>query len=369
MRIHKIILHQLKMPLKKPFETSFGVQQNREFLIIEVHGKEGIAYGEVTTMSSPFYNEETTMTARHIIKDFLAPLILDKEIKHPSEVTAILKPIRRNNMAKSGLEGAIWDLWSKEQGLSLSKALGGVKDKIEVGVSVGIQPSMSDLVELVGKYLEDGYRKIKVKIKPGRDVEIVRTLRQEFGDIPLMADANSAYSLDDLDIFKELDHYGLMMIEQPLAHDDLIDHHKLQAVLKTPICLDESIHSLDDARHAIELGSCRIINIKVGRVGGLQEVIRIHNYCQEQNIPLWCGGMLESGIGRAHNIALTTLPNFTLPGDTSASSRYWETDIIEPEVTMTPDGFIQVPTTPGIGFQVVESRLKQYLLNSESIGR
>ncbi|GAB6154715.1 o-succinylbenzoate synthase [Desulfosporosinus burensis] len=367
MRLHKIILHQLQMPLKKPFETSFGVQNNRVFLLVEVHGKDAVGYGEVTVMAAPFYNEETPQTARHIIKDFLAPLVLNKEIGHPREVTNLFKPIRRNNMAKSGLEGAIWDLWAKEQGLSLSKALGGVKEKIAVGVSVGIQPSMSDLVELVGRYLTDGYRKIKVKIKPGRDLETVRILRAEFGDIPLMVDANSAYSLADLDVFKELDQYGLMMIEQPLSHDDVIDHRKLQAVIKTPICLDESIHTLDDARHAIELDSCRIVNIKVGRVGGLQEVIRIHNYCQEQKIPVWCGGMLESGVGRAHNLALSSLPNFTIPGDTSASSRYWDTDIIEPEVIMSKDGYIQVPSEPGIGFRVVDSLVKRYLINSESI--
>lgn len=367
MRLHKIIVHQLEMPLKQPFETSFGVQNSRVFLLVEVHGKEAVGYGEVTVMAAPFYNEETPQTARHIIKDFLAPLVLNKQIGHPSEVCDLFKPIRRNNMAKSGLEGAIWDLWAKEHGLSLSKALGGVKDKIAVGVSVGIQPSMSDLVELVGKYLSDGYRKIKVKIKPGRDIETVRILRAEFGDIPLMVDANSAYSLADVDVFKELDQYGLMMIEQPLSHDDVIDHCKLQAVINTPICLDESIHTLDDARHAIELDSCRIINIKVGRVGGLQEVIRIHNYCQDHKIPVWCGGMLESGVGRAHNIALSTLPNFTLPGDTSASSRYWDTDIIEPEVMMSSDGYLQVPTEPGIGFRVVDSLVKRFLINSESI--
>ncbi len=367
MRLHKIILHQLQMPLKQPFETSFGVQNNRVFLLVEVHSKEAVGYGEVTVMAAPFYNEETPQTARHIIKDFLAPLVLNKEIGHPSEVSALFRPIRRNNMAKSGLEGAIWDLWAKEHGLSLSKALGGVKDKIAVGVSVGIQPSMADLVEVVGKYLTDGYRKIKVKIKPGRDIETVRTLRAEFGDISLMVDANSAYSLADLEVFKELDQYGLMMIEQPLSHDDVIDHRKLQAVITTPICLDESIHTLDDARHAIELDSCRIVNIKVGRVGGLQEVILIHNYCQERKIPVWCGGMLESGVGRAHNLALSSLPNFTLPGDTSASSRYWEADIIEPEVIMSRDGYIEVPTGPGIGFRVVDSLVKRYLVNSESI--
>ena len=234
-------------------------------------------------------------------------------------------------MAKSALEGAIWDLYAKEQNITLAQALGGKLTDIEVGISIGIQENISDLLSLISQYVQDGYKRIKLKIKPGWDVEIIRQVRQQFPDIPLMADANSAYTLQDINSLKELDNFNLMMIEQPLAHDDIIDHAQLQKHLNTPICLDESIHSEEDARKAIQLGSCRIINIKIGRVGGLTEARKIHNLCLSYNIPVWCGGMLESGIGRAHNIALTALPNFSLPGDTAASSRYWDQDIILPE--------------------------------------
>jgi O-succinylbenzoate synthase len=260
-------------------------------------------------------------------------------------------------MAKSALEGAYWDLYAKQQGIPLARALGGTKDRIEVGVSLGIEADINDLFRNVEKYLELGYRRMKIKIAPGRDVEVIRALRQRFGDIPMMADANSAYTLNDVDVLKQLDEFDLMMIEQPLAHDDIIDHAKLQRELKTPICLDESIHSYEDARKAIELGSTRIINMKVGRVGGLSEAKRIHDLCVEKGIPLWCGGMLESGIGRAHNIHLSSLPNFSLPGDVAASARYYAPDLIEPPIEATPNGTIPVPSSPGIGVTIVWPRV------------
>jgi O-succinylbenzoate synthase len=271
-------------------------------------------------------------------------------------------------MAKAAIEGAVWDLYAKQKGIPLYQALGGTKEKIEVGVSIGIQSSIDELLRVVDGFVEEGYRRMKIKIKPGYDVEVMRELRKRFETVPMMADANSAYTLKDIPLLKALDEFNLMMIEQPLAHDDIVDHVKLQKELKTPICLDESIHTLEDARKAIELGSCRIINIKVGRVGGLTPAKRIHDYCQSQGVPVWCGGMLESGIGRAHNVAITTLANFKLPGDTSGSNRYWHEDLIEPEVTVN-DGLITVPTTPGIGYSIHQERLEKFTLKSTTFER
>lgn len=285
-----------------------------------------------------------------MIRDFLIPIVLGREIGHPDEVSELFAAIRRNNMAKSTVEGAIWDLYAKRNELTLAQALGGERDKIEVGISIGIHENIANLVETVRGFVEEGYKRIKVKIKPGYDIEVIRVLRKNFPDVSLMADANSAYTLEDIELLKQLDEFNLTMIEQPLASDDIIDHAKLQKQLKTPICLDESIHSLEDTRKAIELGSTQIINIKIGRVGGLTEAKKIHDYCMERQIPVWCGGMLESGIGRAHNVALTTLPNFILPGDTAGSSRYWEEDVITPEVVVE-DGYITVPTAYGIGYE------------------
>ncbi|WCK56585.1 o-succinylbenzoate synthase [Aneurinibacillus sp. Ricciae_BoGa-3] len=360
MKVEKIVLRRMKMKLKSPFQTSFSTQYDRDFIIIEVHTAYHVGFGECVVSWAPYYNEETVITAWHMLEDFLIPLVLNKEITHPGQVDEIFSPIRRNNMAKAGLEGAFWDLYAKQSGQSLAQALGGTKDKIEVGVSIGIQEDMESLFQLVEQYLGQGYRRMKIKIKPGHDVEVLFALRKRFGNVPMMADANSAYSLEDMDVFTKLDELGLMMIEQPLGYDDIIDHAKLQAKIKTPICLDESIHSCEDARKAIEMGSTRVINIKIGRVGGLSEAKRIHDLCQQHNVPVWCGGMLESGIGRAHNIALTSLPNFLLPGDTSGSSRYWEEDVVDPEVTVSANGTIEVPKGPGIGYTPVAERLKKY---------
>lgn len=360
MKITDITIRHLQMKLKAPFTTSFGTFTNKDFLLLEAKDEDGtIGWGESVAFHSPWYNEETLQTNWHILQDFLIPLILNKEINHPDEVSGIFAPIRKNNMAKSTFEGAVWDIYAQQTNQSLASALGGKKDKIEVGISIGIQKSIEDLVALVDEYVKEGYKRIKVKIKPGWDVEVMRTLRENFPNIAIMADANSAYSLEDAELIKQLDAFDLTMIEQPLASDDIIDHAQLQKVLKTPICLDESIHSVEDARKAVELGSTKIINIKIGRVGGLTEAKKIHDYCEANGIPVWCGGMLESGIGRAHNVALTTLSNFILPGDTASSNRYWEKDIIAPEV-LAINGYIEVPQTAGIGYAIDREAVESY---------
>lgn len=362
--IHTIKLHKLAMKLKNPFKTSFGTLQEKEFFVIEAKDNEGNkGYGESVAFLTPWYTSETVATTEHIITDFLIDLLKENPINHPNDVTNIFKPIRGHHMAKAAVEGAIWDLYAKQQGLTLAEAIGGQKTQIDVGISIGIQPSMEDLIQTIKTHLDQGYKRIKLKIKPGFDIDLLREVRNYFPTTPLMADANSAYTLNDLDLFKQLDEFDLMMIEQPLGHDDIMDHATLQKEIQTPICLDESIHSFDDVRHAIELGSCKIINLKIGRVGGLTEAKRIHDLCLQHDIDVWCGGMLEAGVGRAHNIALTTLPQFTLPGDTAGSSLYWYEDIISPEV-MVEDGTIQVPHKPGIGYELDEevmSRFTQYV--------
>jgi O-succinylbenzoate synthase len=340
--------------------------QDRDFILLEAKDENGNSgWGESVAFHSPWYNEETLKTNWHMLEDFLIPELLNKEIKHPDEVSEIFSYIRKNNMAKSTLEGAVWDLYTQEQGISLAKALGGEKSKIEVGISIGIQNTVNDLLKLIDEYVTEGYKRMKVKIKPGWDVDVMREVRKHFPDVPLMADANSAYRLEDIDRLRALDEFKLMMIEQPLASDDIIDHATLQKQIITPICLDESIHSYEDTRKAIELGSCKIINIKIGRVGGLTESKRIHDLCKQHDIPVWCGGMLESGIGRAHNIALTTLDNFILPGDTAGSSRYWDKDIIDPEVVVK-DGFITVPDVPGIGYTPNKETIKQFTVSEKT---
>jgi o-succinylbenzoate synthase len=360
MKITDITIRHLQMKLKAPFTTSFGTFTNKDFLLLEATDQDGtIGWGESVAFHSPWYNEETLQTNWHMLEDFLIPLLLNKEINHPDEVSELFAPIRKNNMAKSTLEGAVWDIYAQQTNQSLASALGGKKDKIEVGISIGIQKSIEDLVALVDEYVKEGYKRIKVKIKPGWDVEVMRTLRENFPNVAIMADANSAYRLEDAELLKQLDEFDLTMIEQPLASDDIIDHSHLQKMLNTPICLDESIHSLEDARKAVELGSTKIINIKIGRVGGLTEAKKIHDYCEANGIPVWCGGMLESGIGRAHNVALTTLSNFILPGDTASSNRYWEKDIILPEV-VAANGYIEVPQTAGIGYEIDRDAVESF---------
>jgi o-succinylbenzoate synthase len=366
MKIKQVILRHMKLDLLHPFTTSFGTEYDREFILVEAISDEGISgWAESVAMLDPLYNEETVKTNWHILEDYLIPIVLQNEISHPNELSEkYFAHIRGNYMAKSAIEGAVWDLYAKQENMSLSKALGGTKQEIEVGVSIGIQDSIDATLSIIQSRLEEGYKRFKLKIKPGWDVELIDTVRKVYPDIPLMADANSAYTLHDLDHLAQLDQYNLMMIEQPLAYNDIIDHAELQNRMETAICLDESIHSLEDARKALKLGSCKIINIKVGRVGGLTQAKKIHDLCLENGIPLWCGGMLESGIGRAHNIAITSLPNFVLPGDTAASSLYWAEDIIKPEVTVE-NGIIKVPTSPGIGYEPDIEKINKYTISTK----
>lgn len=352
------------MRMKTPFITHLETVTHREAIIIEVINKEGLkGYGEVVAFSSPWYTEETIKTSYHMLKDFFIPAIQKSEIQHPNDLFPILSRFRRNHMAKAGLEMAFWDLYAKAQNISLSKLLGGTKQKIPSGVVVGAKTIKEALMQ-IEKFLIDGYKRVKIKISPKNDIQLVSEIRKQYPGLELMADANSAYSLEQINHLRALDDFDLLMIEQPLQFDDIVDHAVLQRQLKTPICLDESIVTFDDARKAIELGSCRVINIKMGRVGGIQTAKKIHDFCLERNIPVWCGGMLEFGVSRAHNIALASLPGFTIAGDISASSRYWDEDIISPEVTVSR-GMIDVPAEPGIGFHINEKRLKEVLVTEE----
>jgi o-succinylbenzoate synthase len=369
MQLEKIELFEIEMPLKYPFETSFGRETGRRVLLIRVCDKDGVTgWGECVAMNQPFYNHETVETARTIITDFIAPMLEAANISSAADVAKILKPIQGNRMAIGAVETAIWDLEASKAQVPLWQHLGGTRKEINCGVSIGIQENLEKLVEVVTSELESGYQRIKLKIKPGKDIELVKKIRSIFPDIQLSVDANSAYRLDeDAEIFAELDEYDLLMIEQPLEAGDLLDHAKLQKRLKTKICLDESITTLRDTRHALELDSCRIINIKLGRVGGHSEAKAIQSYAENKNIPVWCGGMLETGIGRAHNIAMSTLTGFTLPGDVSASARYWAEDIIEPEVLVSPNGTITAPTKAGIGFAVKTDLIEKITLNRQEI--
>src|SRR6202050_2178619 len=350
MRLRKITLREIHLRLLSPFQTSFGTSDLRRILLVEADIDGVAAWGESTAGENPFYSYETVETAWLILHDYLWPLLKGREIASASEVWDLLAPVRGHNMAKAAIETAFWDAEAKQKNLPLAKLLGGTRDEISSGVSIGIQPDIATLLAKVEKELAAGYQRIKIKIMPGNDVEPARALREKFSRIRLMVDANSAYRLEDAPLLKQLDAFYLIMIEQPLGHDDIYSHAALQRQLDTPICLDECIHDIEHARAAVEIGACKIINMKLGRVGGHTPARRIHDLCQQKSIPVWCGGMLESGIGRAHNIAMSTLPNFTLPGDVSASRRYWTEDIIEPEVEVTPQGTIVVPNAPGIGY-------------------
>lgn len=366
MSLDKVVLHRLKMQLKTPFTTSFGSFLDKEFFIIEITDKSGHhGFGESVAFLSPWYSPETVETNAHIMKDFLIPLLQENPIDHPVDVSDTFSVVKGNNMAKAGLECAVWDLYAKQHNLPLATVLGGEKKEVDVGISIGIQPTTSDLLHVIDTHVEEGYKRIKLKIKPGSDIDVIREVRNEFPDVPVMVDANSAYGLADIDHLRELDTFNLMMIEQPFAQDNMIDHATLQTTINTPLCLDESIHSLEDAKQAVALGSCEVINIKIGRVGGLTEAKKIHDYCKAKNVPVWCGGMLEAGVGRAHNIALTTLPQFTLPGDTSGSRRYWEKDIITPEVT-AQNGVIKIPRNPGIGYDIDRKSLEKFTIQYDT---
>lgn len=350
--IDQVEMRLIRLPLVEPFETSFGKIDTRLIFLVRFKANGLSGWGEVVASEEPRYSYETVGTAFHVIRDFLAPAVLCNPVGNLADLAQRLSPFRGHNMAKAGLELAFMDLVAQTHNQSLSQILGGERKRIPVGVSLGIQTTQAELLERVSLYVGLGYQRVKLKIKPGWDVDVVRDVRKSFPDILLSVDANSAYTLRDLEHLKQLDQFGLLMIEQPLENDDIVDHARLQAELETPICLDESITSARQAKKALELGSCRLINIKVGRVGGYSQALAIHDLCHSQHVAVWCGGMLESGIGRAHNIALASLPGFTLPADISASSRYFVQDIIAPGVTVAVDGTVEVPKRSGLGFDV-----------------
>jgi len=357
MRIEQIEIRHVRLPLVQPFVTSFGREEVRQTIVVAARGEGLIGWGEAPTSSGPWYEYETVETCWHVLRDFLAPMVVGRDVAGPEDAVPLMARVRGHHMAKMGLEAAVWDLLGQAQGQSISQMLGGVRERVPVGVSIGIQESLPALLDRIAAYRAEGYGRYKIKIRPGWDVDVVRRVRERFPDVPLMADANSAYTLADRPLMQELDEFDLLMIEQPLAYDDLVDHAELQRALRTPICLDESVPSLAAARAALALGSGRIVNIKPGRVGGPTAARAIHDLCRARRVPVWCGGRLETGIGRAHNVALASLPGFTLPGDISASARYFEQDIVDPPFTITPDGTMAVPTAPGIGVTVVLPRL------------
>jgi O-succinylbenzoate synthase len=356
-RIERIELRVLQLPLVRFFETSFGRISERSFVLVSVEEDGAVGVGECVADAHPYYSAETTRTAWHVIADFLAPLVLGRHFDHPRDILDALGRVRGHNMAKAAVEMAAWDLYARQQDASLTRVLGGTRDAIASGVSIGIQDSLDELVERVVIERAAGYRRVKIKIKPGWDVSAVARIRESCGAIPLMVDANAAYTLDHAPHLARLDEFGLMMIEQPLEYDDIRDHARLQREVRTAICLDESIDHVRHAVEAIELGACRIINIKPGRLGGHTAAIRVHDIAAAHQVPVWHGGMLESGIGRAHNIHLSTLPNFTLPGDVAASCRYFAPDLIDPEIVVRADGTIAVPDGPGIGVNVIAERV------------
>ncbi len=368
MKLDRITLRHLRMPLVHFFETSFSRTYARDIVVVEVESDGLSGWGEITAGENPFYNEEWTVSAWSIARDYVAPRLLGREIETALDVDPLIRHIRGHKMARGGVEAAVWDLQARRNGNPLWKEIGGgARREIPCGVSIGIQDTIEQLLGKISTELAAGYQRIKMKIKPGWDIEAVAKVRESFPTVRLMADANSAYTLADADRLRQLDEFMLMMIEQPLAHDDIIDHAQLQPRLETPICLDESIRSAHHAEQAIRLRAGRIINIKLGRVGGFGEAIRLHDVCQKAGIPVWCGGMLEAGIGRAHNIALATLPNFTLPGDVSASKRYWKRDIIVPEVETTAQGTIAVRDGVGFGYEIDRDYLDHVTVRTETI--
>jgi o-succinylbenzoate synthase len=366
MRIEQIDLKIVRLPLVRPFQTSSSRKDHLDHILVRVVAGGVVGWGECASPSDPYYCPETTETCWHILKDFLAPLVLGREWSNIDELVQLYRLVKGNKFAQAGLEMACWDALGRSQDLPLRTLLEGTRAEIFSGVSLGIESKIDPLLEQIERYQEEGYRRIKLKIAPGWDVEVVRRVRQRFPTIPLQVDANSAYKLDDLPTFQALDEFNLLLIEQPLAHDDIIDHVQLQAALKTPICLDESIHSADDARKALDLGACRIINVKVSRVGGLREAKRVHDLCLARGVPVWCGGMHEFGIGRAANVAISSLPGFTLPGDVSGSDKYYADDIVDPPI-LAHNGAIQVFDAPGLGVEPAAERIRARTLREISI--
>jgi len=367
--LRSIELVEINLPLVHFFETSFGRTYERRIILVRIEDADGgEGWGEITCGETPSYSDEWTDSAWVTAEKILAPMVVSKEFNAAADVWEAMKKVRGHRMSKAGIETACWDLEAKKLDVPLWRHLGGVRNEIECGVSIGIQDSVEQLIGKIQTELDAGYRRIKIKIAPHWDYDVVKQVREKFGDIRLMGDANSAYTLADVDLFKRMDDFDLMMFEQPLGYDDMLDHSKLQAQIKTPICLDESIKSPDDARKAIELKAGRIINVKLGRVGGHAQAKQVEEVCRTAGISIWCGGMLESGVGRAHNIAMSTLAGFTLPGDVSASKRYWHEDIIEPAVEVTASGTIIAPEKPGIGFEVKRDRIEKLSVRDKIIG-
>jgi O-succinylbenzoate synthase len=358
--VQEVTLLLFHLPLKSPFETSFGSIDHREIIVCRIQADKIRAFGECAADEDPLYSYETNFTAWEILKKYLLPLL--RNCHTIGAYVNAARAIRGHPMAKATLEGALWDLLAKERKTPLFRLWNGEKEKIPCGVSVGLQKDEETLLKTIEAHVREGYRRIKIKIKPGRDRDLLAVIRRRFPALPLMADANAAYTPADGKLLQSFDEFHLMMLEQPLHYEDIYEHSLLQRQLETPVCLDESIISADIARAAIQLGSCRIINIKTGRVGGHTESIRIHNLAQQNHVPVWCGGMLESGIGRAHNLALASLPNFTLPGDTSASNRYWHRDVIDPPVSIDAEGYAKLPDKPGIGYEVDEDYLESLII-------
>lgn len=357
-RIERLTLRLVRLPLVAFFETSFGRIHERAFILLSVDGDGVEGLGECVAEVDPYYSSETTVTAWHVIKDFLAPLVLGRAFDDPRDVFGAFARVRGHNMAKAAVEMAAWDLAARQRSVPLSRLLGGTRAEIASGVSIGIQDSVGQLLDRIATELAAGYQRIKIKVKPGWDVGVAAAVRERFGSVPLMVDANAAYTLADAPHLAGFDRFGLMMIEQPLDYDDIRDHATLQRGIATPICLDESIHSVRAAEEALALGACRVINIKPGRVGGHAQSIRLHDLCAAHGVPVWHGGMLESGIGRAHNIHLASLPNFSVPGDIAASRRYFALDLIEPGIEVSAKGTVAVPTGPGIGVTVDWERVR-----------
>ncbi len=368
MRIDRVELRVVRLPLVRTFRTSSSTKDHIDHILVRAIAGGGVeGWGESASPSDPYYCPETTETCWHILKDFLVPRVLGRDWASIDDLIALFGPVKGNHFARAGLEMACWDALAVRDGVPLSRLLGATRSEILSGVSLGIEPEVGALLDQVDRYVEEGYRRIKLKIAPGWDVDVVRAVRRRHPDIPLQVDANSAYTLDDIATLRALDEFGLLLIEQPLAHDDIVDHARLQAAIRTPICLDESIHSAEDARKALDLGSCRAINIKVSRLGGLRESRRVHDLCRSRGVPVWCGGMHEFGVGRAANVAIAALPGFTLPGDVSGSDKYYREDLVEPPI-VADRGAVLVPDRPGIGHRPMMDRIDRATIREWSTG-
>jgi O-succinylbenzoate synthase len=366
MQIQQIDLRIVRLPLVRPFQTSSSRKSHLDHILVRVTAGGVVGWGECASPSDPYYCPETTETCWHILKDFLAPAVLGRDWATIEELVGFYRAVKGNRFARAGIEMACWDALARSGGVPLHALLGGTRPEIVSGVSLGIEPRIESLFDQVDRYLEEGYRRIKLKIAPRWDVDVVRQVRERHPEVLLQVDANSAYTLEDLPTLRALDEFGLLLIEQPLAHDDIIDHARLQAELRTPICLDESIHSADDARKALELGACRVINIKVSRLGGLLEAKRVHDVCHTRGVPVWCGGMHEFGIGRAANVAIASLPDFTLPGDVSGSDKYYAEDVVEPPI-LAHGGAIAMFEGPGLGIEPLMDRIEARTLRALTI--